>query len=398
MIKPGFPINELERVSSVQKYRLIDTLPESDFDNITSLVATICDVPISLITVLDADRNFFKSHHGLEIQESPRDMSFCGHAILHEDDIFIVEDSRKDVRFKDNPLVTNLKAIFYAGVPLRDQNGLVIGTLCVYDHKPRQLTSLQKKALITISKQVMNLFELRLNNRLLDETKQELTDRNSELNKFASHVSHDLKSPLANIISLTNFLKEEEGNTFTEESVEFINYIEESAESLKDYIDGILMHYKTNELLIADKELVSINQLLGSVQRMHMLDDNQFKINSSGDQVFINKAAVTQILINLVDNALKYNNKPAPEVTINVSEDKNFYIFSVLDNGNGIPDNQSNDVFKLFNTNDQTDSLGKKGTGIGLFTVQNLVKKLGGLVTLQSKLGEGSTFKFTIEK
>jgi len=398
MIKPGFPINELERVSSVQKYRLIDTLPESDFDNITSLVATICDVPISLITVLDADRNFFKSHHGLEIQESPRDMSFCGHAILHEDDIFIVEDSRKDVRFKDNPLVTNLKAIFYAGVPLRDQNGLVIGTLCVYDHKPRQLTSLQKKALITISKQVMNLFELRLNNRLLDETKQELTDRNSELNKFASHVSHDLKSPLANIISLTNFLKEEEGNTFTEESVEFINYIEESAESLKDYIDGILMHYKTNELLIADKELVSINQLLGSVQRMHMLDDNQFNINSSGDQVFINKAAVTQILINLVDNALKYNNKPAPEVTINVSEDKNFYIFSVLDNGNGIPDNQSNDVFKLFNTNDQTDSLGKKGTGIGLFTVQNLVKKLGGLVTLQSKLGEGSTFKFTIEK
>ena len=398
MIKPGFPINELERISSVQKYRLIDTLPESDFDNITSLVATICDVPISLITVLDADRNFFKSHHGLEIQESPRDMSFCGHAILHEDDIFIVEDSRKDVRFKDNPLVTNLKAIFYAGVPLRDQNGLVIGTLCVYDHKPRQLTSLQKKALITISKQVMNLFELRLNNRLLDETKQELTDRNSELNKFASHVSHDLKSPLANIISLTNFLKEEEGNTFTEESVEFINYIEESAESLKDYIDGILMHYKTNELLIADKELVSINQLLGSVQRMHMLDDNQFKINSSGDQVFINKAAVTQILINLVDNALKYNNKPAPEVTINVSEDKNFYIFSVLDNGNGIPDNQSNDVFKLFNTNDQTDSLGKKGTGIGLFTVQNLVKKLGGLVTLQSKLGEGSTFKFTIEK
>ncbi|AUC76270.1 sensor histidine kinase [Olleya sp. Bg11-27] len=398
MIKPGFPINELERVSSVQKYKLLDTLPESDFDNITSLVATICDVPISLITLLDADRNFFKSHHGLDLQESPRDISFCGHAILNEDDIFIVEDSRQDIRFKDNPLVNGYKAIFYAGVPLRDQDGLALGTLCVYDHKPRQLTSLQKKALITISKQVMNLFELRLNNRLLDETKQELIDRNNELNKFASHVSHDLKSPLANIISLTNFLKEEEGNTFTEESVEFINYIEESAESLKDYIDGILMHYKTNELLRADKELVSIDQLFDSVQRMHMLDDNQFKTNSNTQNAFINKAAITQILINLVDNALKYNKKSNPEVLLNYIENKQHYLFSVTDNGNGIPDNQQEEVFKLFNNNNQIDTSGKKGTGIGLFTVQSLVKKLGGSIALQSEVGTGSTFKFTIAK
>ncbi|QXP58543.1 sensor histidine kinase [Olleya sp. HaHaR_3_96] len=398
MIKPGFPINELERVSSLQKYKLLDTLPESDFDNITSLVATICDVPISLITLLDADRNFFKSHHGLDLQESPRDISFCGHAILNEDDIFIVEDSRQDIRFKDNPLVNGYKAIFYAGVPLRDQDGLALGTLCVYDHKPRQLTSLQKKALITISKQVMNLFELRLNNRLLDETKQELIDRNNELNKFASHVSHDLKSPLANIISLTNFLKEEDGNTFTEESVEFINYIEESAESLKDYIDGILMHYKTNELLRADKELVSIDQLFDSVQRMHMLDDNQFKTNSNTQNAFINKAAITQILINLVDNALKYNKKSNPEVLLNYTENKHHYLFSVTDNGNGIPDNQQEEVFKLFNNNNQIDTTGKKGTGIGLFTVQSLVKKLGGSITLQSEVGTGSTFKFTIAK
>lgn len=398
MIEPGFPINELERVSSVQKYKLLDTLPESDFDNITSLVATICDVPISLITLLDADRNFFKSHHGLDLQETPRNLSFCGHAILNEDDIFIVEDSRQDIRFKDNPLVNGYKAIFYAGVPLKDQNGLALGTLCVYDHKPRQLTSLQKKALITISKQVMNLFELRLNNRLLDETKQELIDRNNELNKFASHVSHDLKSPLANIISLTNFLKEEDGNTFTEESVEFINYIEESAESLKDYIDGILMHYKTNELLRADKELVSIDQLFDSVQRMHMLDDNQFKTNSNTQNAFINKAAITQILINLVDNALKYNKKSNPEVLLNYTENKQHYLFSVTDNGNGIPDNQQEEVFKLFNNNNQIDTTGKKGTGIGLFTVQSLVKKLGGSITLQSEVGTGSTFKFTIAK
>lgn len=398
MIKPDFPQNEIERLSVVNKYKLLDTLPESDFDNITSLVATICDVPISLITLLDTDRNFLKSHHGLDIQESPRDISFCGHAILQNEDIFVIEDSRKDNRFIGNPLIDQFKAIFYAGVPLRNNDGLALGTLCVYDHKPKQLTEIQKKALIILGKQVMNLFDLRLNNRLLDESKKELLKRNAELSKFASHVSHDLKSPLANIISLTTFLKEEEGNVFTEESVEYINFIEESADSLKNYIDGILIHYKSNELLNEDKQTIALNDLFEEVKRIHLLDDAHFKSNTRDKNVFINKAAVTQILINLVDNALKYNSSKHPEITLNYSENKNFHIFSVTDNGIGIAQEQQNEVFKLFNNNNQTDVKGNKGTGIGLFTVKNLVKKLNGDIVLKSEIGKGSTFTFTISK
>ncbi len=229
----------------------------------------------------------------------------------------------------------------------------------------------------------MNLFDLRLNNRLLDESKKELLERNADLSKFASHVSHDLKSPLANIISLTAFLKEEEGNVFTEESIDYINYIEESADSLKNYIDGILIHYKANELLNEDKQTIALNALFEEVKRIHLLDDLQFKTNTKNQNIFINKAAVTQILINLVDNALKYNNKPNPEVILNYSENKNFHIFSVTDNGIGIAQEQQNEVFKLFNNNNQTDAKGNKGTGIGLSTVKNLVKKLNGDIVLK---------------
>jgi signal transduction histidine kinase len=397
MISPEFPQNEKERLSAVYKYRLLDTLPESDFDNITSLISTICNVPISLITLLDADRNFLKSHHGIDIQESPRNISFCGHTILQKD-IFIVEDAREDIRFKDNPLVTDFKAIFYAGVPLINKDGIALGTLCVYDHEPRKLTETQKKALITTSKQVINLFDLRLNNILLSESKQELIDRNNELGKFASHVSHDLKSPLANIMSLTDFLKEDEGNTFTEESMEYIGFIEESAESLKNYIDGILIHYKANELLNADKENVLLNPFFEEIQRIHLLDDEQFKVDNYQESIYINKAAVTQVLINLVDNALKYNNKVNPKVVLSFSEDKSYYFFTVKDNGNGIAKEQQEEVFKLFNNNNQLDITGKKGTGIGLFTVKNLVKKLGGTIELQSEVNKGSTFIFSIAK
>jgi len=397
MIIPDHPINEIERQSEVNNYKLVDTLPESDFDNITSLLSTIFDVPISLITILDADRNFFKSHYGLDFNETPRNTSFCSHAIL-QDDIFIVEDARIDPRFKDNPIIELYQTIFYAGVPLITKNGYPLGTLCIYDHKPRQLSDSQKQVLKTIAKQVINLFELRLSNRLLDQTKQELTERNNELNKFASHVSHDLKSPLANIVSLTDLLKEEKENTLTKESTEFLGYIEDSAQSLKNYIDGILIHYKSNELLNEDKDYINVNDLFKEVQRILLLNDNQLKTTVYSNQIFTNITAVTQVLINLVDNGLKYNNKANPEVYLSFTENQKHYTFTVKDNGNGIAKQQQENVFELFNNNNQTDVKGKKGTGIGLFTVKNLVKKLGGTINLNSQLNQGSTFTFTIEK
>lgn len=398
MIKPKFPKNERERMYYVKEYKLLDTLPESDFDNITNLVAAICEVPISLITLLDSERNFLKSHHGIDINESPREISFCGHAILNNDDIFIVEDSRKDVRFEGNPLIEGMKAIFYAGVPLRNKQGHALGTLCVYDHEPRKLTKNQQNALIALGKQVMNLFDLRLKNRLLDNAQQELTKRNADLNTFASHVSHDLKSPLANIISLTELLKLENENKLTTESIEYINYIEESADTLKKYIDGILLHYKANELLNSENKDIKLATLFENVKNILILKKEEFIYPTNGVAKNINEAAITQILLNLVDNAFKYNNKINPLVTLDYSENKKYHIFSVKDNGQGIAENKKDAIFKLFNTLDIKDAKGKKGTGIGLFTVQGLVKKLGGTISLESQLSIGSTFTFTVAK
>ena len=99
MIEPKTPIDEQQRLDALYSYNLLDTLPEKDFDNITSLISTICDVPISLVTLVDADRTFLKSHYGISLTESPRNSSFCAHAILEESNLFIVEDARQDPRF-----------------------------------------------------------------------------------------------------------------------------------------------------------------------------------------------------------------------------------------------------------------------------------------------------------
>jgi GAF domain-containing protein len=170
LIKPQIPDNEQERLNALKSYYLLDTLPEKDFDNITALTASICDVPISLVTLLDADRNFLKSHYGVDLSESPRDLSFCGHAILDETDIFIIEDATKDPRFKDNPLVTEMMAVFYAGVRLLSPDGLPLGTLCIFDKKPRKLTDKQKTALVALAYQVVQLFEARKKKQSLNDT------------------------------------------------------------------------------------------------------------------------------------------------------------------------------------------------------------------------------------
>ena len=123
MITPTIPVNEAKRLEALFEYRVLDTAPESNFDELTELIARVLDVPIALVSLIDEKRQWFKSHHGLDASETPREYAFCGHAIL-DDELFVIEDSHIDERFKDNPLVTGDPHVrFYAGMPLITRDG-----------------------------------------------------------------------------------------------------------------------------------------------------------------------------------------------------------------------------------------------------------------------------------
>ena len=154
MMKPPTPVDELLRLETLRNLKILDTDPEERFDRITRLAKRVFGTPIALVSLVDADRQWFKSRQGLDAVETPRDISFCGHAILN-DEILVVNDAHTDERFCDNPLVSSDPKIrFYAGCPLSAPNGSKIGTLCIIDREPRELDQEDRDMLDELARMV----------------------------------------------------------------------------------------------------------------------------------------------------------------------------------------------------------------------------------------------------
>ena len=187
------PANEGARLRTLRSYKILDTKPEERFDELTQLAALICDAPISLISLIDSDRQWFKSRFGLDLQETPRAQAFCTHAIM-QPEMFVVPDAAKDERFSQNPFVTGEAHIrFYAGAPLAARDGHMLGTLCVMDRQPHALSDTQKKALEILSHLVIANIELRND---LRELKDALAARDA-----AERVASDSTVNLDDVIS-----------------------------------------------------------------------------------------------------------------------------------------------------------------------------------------------------
>ena len=155
-------IDEFSRQRALDTYRVVDTVPEQAFDDITRLASMICDAPIALISLIDRDRQWFKSRSGLDLAEGKREEAFCDHVIRQPDQLMEVPDATRDARFADNPFVTGPDDIrFYAGMPLVTPGGAPIGTVCVLDRQPRELNAEQREGLASLARLTMNLMESR---------------------------------------------------------------------------------------------------------------------------------------------------------------------------------------------------------------------------------------------
>ena len=161
MIPPATPDDEAGRLAALRSYGLLDTPPEPLFDDLVALASHVCRVPVSLISLVDAERQWFKARVGLDATATPRELSLCGHVVAGGETL-VVEDATRDPRFADNPLViSEPRVIFYAGAPLITPDEHILGTLCVIDHTPRSLEPEAKRHLEALAQQAMSQIQLR---------------------------------------------------------------------------------------------------------------------------------------------------------------------------------------------------------------------------------------------
>ena len=406
-MKPApIPLDEKDRLKSLDAYGVLDTLFEETFDELTRLASEICNTPIALVSLVAEDRQWFKSRHGLDAAETPRGLAFCGYTVL-QDDLFIVPDASQDERFSDNPLVTHDPGIrFYAGAPIQGREGLRLGSLCVIDRVPRNLTDSQKSALRTLCRQVEAQLELRRLAKDFSEEKRKVMaqrDRLSDLQKkraeLMSFIAHDLQNPLASILPNARYLHEQP--ELSKDSQEVVADILSAAATMEGRVLNLLDVSNAEDGRVPLRaESVSALELLTGVAR-----ESSGRADARGQTVQVvdvpsglalhaDPMLLRRVVENLVANALKY--APAnTQVTLEAqSMEDGSAELRVLDEGPGIPKDVREAVFQK-HTRLERDLQRDRGVsrGLGLTFCKMAVEAHGGRIWVDDRRPTGSVFR-----
>ncbi|MDC3959309.1 sensor histidine kinase [Polyangium jinanense] len=410
------PADEIERLAALSDAAILDTPPERAFDDLTRLAASICRTPIALVSLVDRERQWFKSKVGLDASETPREVAFCAHAILG-DELFLVPDAYDDERFADNPLVTGAPNVrFYAGAPLATADGHNIGTLCVIDNGPRQLDDDQRSALSALARQVAAQIDLRRANGRLAKLNGELVARAREAqavieqrkvierikDEFVSTVAHELRTPLTSIRGALGLLEGGVLGALPDEAMEVVNIARTNTDRLvrliNDFLD--LEKIEAGKLELTPKH-VDVRRLVSSLVESLSPVAAEAKVELwaevRGDlDLVADEDRIAQVLTNLMSNALKFSPSEARVELFAEATATGHVRFGVRDRGPGIAEA---DLARLFNRFEQLGGHGPRkvgGTGLGLAISKAIVEQHGGTIGVASTLGQGSTFWFEL--
>lgn len=397
-------IQDQERLQALKVLCLLDTHPDPAFDRLTELAADLLDVPVALVSLVDADRQFFKSEVGLSepyktVRETPLSHSFCQHVVVSAEPL-IINDARTHPLLYDNLAIIDLNVIAYVGIPLTMSSGHTIGSLCIIDNKPREWSQHDVDILTKFAASVMTEIELKaeiLERQRIEKEREQLLARVTELEQLKSDMiriaAHDLRAPLSLIVGYTALLDDDALN---EVQREFLSEITRATTRMETMIRDILSLERIESRAAGQEDSVNLNTVVQAAfdeRYPHAEQKAQYcRLTLPHQTVVIQGDAVQlqEAVENLIGNAIKYT----PEhgcVQVRLTEAG---CFEVEDTGFGIPENQQKGLFAPFYRAKSQETQNIEGTGLGLHLVKRIIERHRGTMHFHSEYGKGSTFGF----
>ena len=395
------PEIESKRLAALKRYEILDSEIEEIYEDVTKLAAEICGTPIALISLVDSDRLWFKSKFGFSASETDRRVGFCSQAI-QQDRVLVVRDAISDPKFSNNPFViSNPNIRFYAGAPLKAPCGSILGTLCVIDNKPRELTDQQYNTLTVLAKQVIDQFEMRVVNKRLAKDRELNQKMCQKKDDVLNTIAHDLKGALSTILGLSEMLMEYLPKEVDEDCIKMAENIHHSGEASVKLLHDVLQwsvgqgeQCEFQPTKIPMKQV--IDEVLDLVVANFMQKGQTFQVNCpEGMYVMGDRQMIFSILQNLLSNACKYT----PEngmIYVTVDRENDTAKVRVTDTGMGVEPEQLKSIQNGLRAISMRGTNGEKGTGFGLMLCRQFVEKQNGRFEVRSELDKGTEFSFTI--
>ncbi|MFN6944114.1 MAG: ATP-binding protein [Cytophagaceae bacterium] len=412
------PKDEQARLNAVFEYGILDSAYDKDLDELTEFASKLYNVPIVLITILDENRQWFKSNYGLGVHETHRSISFCQYTIM-EKDVFVVEDAVEDERFKANPLVLGFPNIrFYAGSPLINEKGFSLGSLALIDSKPRKLTEEDKHNLQLLGKQVINFFELAVRKHELEKDKEllekkvaertqkvqkqivelekrdeRLSSLNNELNRFIYKLSHDLLGPIKSLQGLTNLALQQVEPGEVKTYLELMKKTENKLDNTLISLIKLLSTQDPSELAVIDWHSLLEEAIAKAEKRVLGKKVSVSQVIAKSLSFRSDPVLLEIVLEEILVNSMQYNYQKEPAVTVSVEEMKGHILVGISDNGIGVREEEKNKIFEMFYKNEKS-----VGSGLGLYIVKTIIEKLGGSIRLETKRNAGTLIQLLMPK
>ncbi len=386
---------ESERLRVLRSLDILDTGQEQVYDDLARLAARVCDTPVALISLIDEQRQWFKSECGIEVDETPREWAFCAHTILGQR-LLVVEDASRDGRFRDNPFVTGAPYVrFYAGAPLIVENDLAVGALCVFGYEPRTLSPAQADALQVLARQVVQQLELR---RTLGQLQR--LDRAKD--EFIAMVSHEMQTPLTSVCGSLSLLRHGKAGSLDQDASHMVELAHRNADRLRDIVQDILeltkieagelqLERQTLELQALVSRALELNRIQfqrGAYAVLHDSIDSEVWIH--GDE-----QRLLQVLSRLISNAAKFASD-GDRVEVRLRTNNNTARIEITDHGPGISASDQTRLFTKFQQSGSGEQPKLAGTGLGLHICKRVVELHQGELGVESYPNERTTFHISL--